>query len=145
MRVEIDQSGKLEDTNRLTVIALSTGKTIGIIAREKQALQKYFRQINKRRQYIYKTFAILVFLIIKSGEKLDEIVIDREYPGQEPLIKSYLLELLRSVDYPIHKRSIIFRSIGKKSMAHALAYKAFQNKRAQIHVKTKDILKFLQT
>lgn len=46
--LEIDQSGKVEDTNKLTVVAFSNGKikSLQISAREKQKLVKAMRGID---------------------------------------------------------------------------------------------------
>lgn len=50
MKIEIDQSGRVEYTNKPTVIGFSNhkNKTIIIFATEKQKLQRYFRKINKQ-------------------------------------------------------------------------------------------------
>jgi len=63
MKIEIDQSGKIEDTSKNTIIAFSNGKfkSIFISAREKRELQKFFRRIGKPRIFVYRVFAILIF------------------------------------------------------------------------------------
>jgi len=47
MKIEIDQSRKVEDTNRLTIVAYSNGKakSLMITARDKKSLQSLFRRI----------------------------------------------------------------------------------------------------
>ncbi len=144
MRIEIDQSGKIEDTHKPTVIGFSNSdrKTIIILATEKQKLQKYFRKINKPHIFKYKVFAILIYLLLKS-EHLHQIIIDTEYLGKDNLIKSYILDLLRKNRRNFDKREIIFKSIGKKSRAHILVYSAYRLKKADIRVRAKDIYKFV--
>lgn len=146
MRIEIDQSGKIEDTSRPTVVGFSNNrkKTVIISAIEKQRLQRYFRKFGKPRQFIYYTFAALIFSLLRNLKSVDEIVIDREYPGQEGLIKGYLLGLLRrSGRSDVHKKMVGFRSIGKKAGVHQLVYMCYRAKKADRAMKAKEVLKIL--
>src|SRR3990167_8219729 len=119
MRIEIDQSGKLEYTSKPTVVGFANGKCESIIisASEKQKLLKKAYKINRPKvyRYKYKVFAILIYLLIKNEKLLNYLTIDREYPGQENLIKSYLLNYLRKTHPNISKQDIVFRTIGKAS------------------------------
>lgn len=144
MRIEIDQSGKIEDTNKPTVVGFSNSKhrTVIILSTEKQKLQKYFRQIGKPNVYRYKTFAILISILLKN-EHLSQIIIDTEYVGQDALIKSYLLNLLRKNRKFFDKKDIIFKPIGKKSRAHILAYSAYRLGKADCKVGADDIKGFI--
>ena len=147
MRIEIDQSGKIEDTNKNTVIAFSNSKSksIFISAKDKREIQKFFREIGKPRIFIYKTFAILIFLLIKNNLKeINEIIIDEEYPGKENLIKNYLLQEIRKTRLNFCPDDILFRQIGKKSGAHSACYLAYigeisPNKK----IKARELLKIL--
>lgn len=141
MRIEIDQSGKLEDTNRSTAIGFSNGqtKTIIISSREKQKLQRHFRQIQKPRMYVYSTFSIMIFLLINKEKNLSQVCIDKEYVGQEALIKNLLLSRLK----PIDKKTIYFKEIGRKSPAHSIAWNSYQSKRADIRITADKIIKLL--
>jgi len=68
--VQIDQSGKVEDTNKLTIVALANGKlkSLKISAVEKQKLVKTMRILDyPKKAFIYKIFAGLVFLLIKKS------------------------------------------------------------------------------
>ena len=60
MKIEIDQSGKIENTNKNTIIAFSDSKfkSIFISAKEKREIQKFFRRIGKPKIFIYKVFEI---------------------------------------------------------------------------------------
>lgn len=143
MKIEIDQSGKIELTSKKTVVGFSnhTKLTIEISSREKRKVQKYFRKIRKPKQYYYQTFAILIYLLIK-GKKLDQVIIDTEYPGQSDIIKNYLLSLLRKKG-DFDKNIIVFHRIGKKSNAHAVANKVFKQGKADIIIKAEDVIKFI--
>lgn len=145
MRIEIDQSGKLENTNISTVVGFSNGKTKSIIisSREKIRLQKYFRDIGKRKAYIYFSFATMIFLLLKDEYKIDEIIIDTEYPGQGHLIKSHLLQLFSSRKNRVSKDQIYFSQIGHKSYAHHVSVGSFRLKRATIRIKASDVIKLM--
>lgn len=145
MKIEIDQSGKLEDTHKPTVISFSgeKDKTLIIFSTEKQKTQKYFRKINKPTVYVYVTFAILICLLLKNERSIGEIVIDREYPGKEPDIKNYLLQFLRKSGREMDKRDISFHELGKEAKAHKIAISSYRKKRANLKIKFGDILNFL--
>ena len=68
MKIEIDQSGKVEETHRDTVIAFSNGKScaLKISGRTKRKIQEIFRQVGEPKTYITHTFCILIFLVIKD-------------------------------------------------------------------------------
>lgn len=144
MRIEIDQSGKIEYTSKPTAIGFANKKcrSIIILASEKQKLLKKFYKIDKPKVYRYKVFAILIYLLIKNEKSLSQITIDKEYPGQENLIKSYLLNYLRK-SHKINKTDIIFRSIGKASKAHGVAHKAYESKKASLKIMSSQIIKYL--
>lgn len=146
MRIEIDQSGKLEDTHKPTVVSFSNGKNRSIIifATEKQRLQRYFRKIGKPTVYVYVTFALLIYILVKSEKKIVQIIIDREYPGQEPLIKSYLLTFFRErTKINIDKKSVVFQLITKNSNAHLIALDCYRNKKANIKITANEIVRLI--
>jgi len=146
MIIQIDQSGKLEKTNVPTVVGFSNGKekAVMISAADKLEMKKYFRAQNKRRAYIYKCFATLIFLLLKDEQSIDLVVIDPEYPGQEPVIKSHLLNYLRSVERgDIDKDSIIFKRVGKSSNVHKVVNYAFKGKTKARKVTAIDLLNLM--
>lgn len=143
MVIEIDQSGKLEKTNTPTVVGFSNGTSSSIIisASEKLQLKKYFREIGKRKVYIYQCFAVMIFLLIKDKKDLSAIVVDIEYPGKESLIKNYLLNFLKLRNLnDLDRSSIIFKSIGKKSSAHGVTYREFKKQKDSNFITAKDVL-----
>lgn len=84
MAYQIDQSGKIEQTNKKTVLAISNGKTYSVLlkAKDKRLLQDIFRTLfNKQRQFIYEVFSALLFILISNSKSEGRIVIDKEYPG----------------------------------------------------------------
>ena len=147
MNIEIDQSGKIEKTNKNTIIGFSNSisKSIIIHAKDKQELQKLFREAGRYRIFIYKVFAILIFILIKDYlDDIKEIVIDEEYSGKSTLIKSYLFQEIVKIKPNFLAENVAFKRIGKKSKAHYVAYGTAIKKRvADKIVNSKDILKFI--
>lgn len=146
MIIQIDQSGKLEKTNVPTVIGFSNGVSRALIisAEEKLILKEHFRAVGKGKVYIYKSFAAIIFLLLKEEDKLDLVIIDTEYPGHEPLIKNHLLNFLRQVGREdLDKSSFVFKQIGKASNAHLVVNKVFKGESEAKSVTAKQILKFM--
>jgi len=147
MKIEIDQSSKIEYTSKDTVVAFSNGKQKALLIRasDKREIQKVFREAGKPDMFVYKTFAILIYFLIKKDIKdIQEIVIDKEYPGKEYLIKHLFLQILRGQKKAIDKENIYFKQIGKKSKAHEKAINTFQGKiKPDIVVSFKEILAFI--
>lgn len=128
MKIEIDQSGKIENTNRLTIIAYSNSKhkSIMITAKDKKSIQSIFRKIGQP-----KLFAAAIFILIKNDlQKINQIIIDREYTGYENLIKNFICEIAERNGKKIEKEIIHIQSIGKKSKAHELSINAYRKKKA---------------
>ena len=125
MQIEIDQSGKIEETNKDTIIAFSNGikQSVRIHRRTKRRLQETFRTYGKPRLFRFRVFACGVYILIKNYlSKINQIVIDTEYIGNEKLIKEMIIEIANSE--PIKndlRQKIVFKRIGKNSSAHILA------------------------
>lgn len=147
MDVEVDQSGKIENTSKNTVIAFSNKifGSIFISAKDKREIQKIFRGAGKSRIFVYKLFVILIFLLIKKHlKKIDHIIIDDEYPGKGCLIKSFLFQEIKKRNPDFLADNIIIKRIGKKSRAHYIAYGVATIKRLpDKRVTIKEILKFI--
>lgn len=149
MKIEIDQSGKIENTNRPTVVAFSNkmGGALVILAKDKKAIQRYFRSLKKPKLFVPLTFAILVFCLIKKYiSKNDQIIIDREYPGYEKLIADKLIGLFEK-ETKITGLAISVSQIGKKSKAHDLAWKELHKRshKDAAKVSSEKIIKILRT
>lgn len=146
MRVEIDQSGRIEYTSVPTSIGDSLGNCISISARNKQQLQRIYRNFGKPRVFVLEVFALLVVLTIKQSFKSENIyIIDEEYTGRFDEIKNSIKRYSHIVGLKIDTRKIHLRRIGKYSKAHETAYKGFKNNIRKKIVNTKDILKIILT
>lgn len=147
MIIEIDQSGKVEDTGKPTAVAFANGlkRSVLIAGKEKRVLQKFFRSVGKGRMFMYHTFVILLFLLLRDYvRKIDRIVIDPEYPGQEDLLCRLLWEKLHAVDRKFELSQITFKQVGKSSPAHLLAWDVYtRRKKPDLKATAKDVLRAL--
>ena len=146
MKIQIDQSGKLEMTKRHTVIAFSNGInfTAIISAKDKKYLQSIFRKAGTPKIFIYKTFAVIIYIITRKYiKKIDEIAIDIEYPGYNKLIKQLIIEIFKKNKIEFDINIIYFKEVGKLSNAHKIAISSYRNKKADMKISAKDILKIM--
>jgi len=124
MKVEINQSNKIEQTNKDTIIGLANDKnfTILIKSKIKRKLQEEFRKQGKPRLFIYRTFVAGVVLLLKYAglKNLSKIVIDQEYYGKERLLKSIFFEMWSGYFTKIPE--ITTERIGRKSKVHSVCY-----------------------
>lgn len=130
MKVLIDQSGKIENTSKDTVIAFSDSKTysIKIPAKVKRQAQKMFKTQGAPKLFIYRTFAAGVFFLIREFlNEITDVVIDIEYPGKEKLIRDIILEFIRKNN--LLEPDISFARIGRKPKVHYAAYDVFSKKK----------------
>lgn len=131
MQIEIDQSGKIEYTRVDTVVAFSNSKSKSILIKavEKRRLQTVFREQKKGRVFVYKAFALLIYLLIKDDfDNITSIIIDQEYKGKASEIKTYLLRQIKKDGMSFTASHIHFLEIGKKSSAHFKAYDTARGK-----------------
>lgn len=122
MRYEIDQSGKIEDTSKDTIIAVTNSKRISVFisARNKRRLQSLFRKYGQTRLFIDHTFAILLILVLKRMPRyISMVMVDIEYPGHTKIIEEIVYREIKNI-------RIHWTLIGKKSNAHDHAYKVFK-------------------
>lgn len=143
MTYQIDQSGKIENTSKLTVVAVANGvsKSIVIKGVEKRKLISAMKSMDyPKTNYIYKIFAALIFLLIRRFNKDEIIYIDREYPGHESVIKDILIWLFSKENNSLPQ--IIFSLVGKHSPAHCLAISIFRgNSKPDLITTANEILK----
>lgn len=144
MIYQIDQSGKIEQTNRPTIVALANGKskTLKISAIEKQRLIKTMLELDyPQKNYTHKIFGAMIFLLLYRS-KITDVLIDTEYSGHSASIKEIVMQLFQKTQAICPE--ISFGYIGKKSNAHHLAIEIFRNKKkADIIILGKDILRVL--
>ncbi|GAB4462602.1 MAG: hypothetical protein Kow00120_29380 [Anaerolineae bacterium] len=134
--VEVDQSGRVDETNRATVLALADGMaySVAISAGDKreciQALRG--RRWGKDPTTLYVLlFATLLYLLLREhAGKLDRVIIDTEYPGHEAIIKGHVLNLFQRSGVRVDPMIFSFQQVGKKSPAHALGARVFRGKAA---------------
>ena len=143
MTYQIDQSGRIEQTNLNTILAITNkNKQIVIIfnRKNKRILQSIFRNQRKIRMFTILTFSALIAILIKkSAIGRNNILIDHEYLADEDFIKEHILQYLQKLKvYKIPK--IEFGHVGKTSFAHELAAKvAHQKKKADKIVNLKEV------
>ena len=144
MRIQIDQSGKIEETNKNTILAYSNGKNDVVLiksATKRQLLDK-FRRIGQPKLFIYRTFAAGLYLLLKPNiSELNSISIDTEWLGKNRLIKDIFSEILQKQKVK-SKPDIYFVFVGKSSPAHVLAWNTYksvkQKKKRKFKIRTLD-------
>lgn len=144
MKILVDQSSKIEYTKKDTILAFSNGKQKSLLikAKDKRKLQEIFREAGKPDIFIYKTFAILIYLLIKDDiKKIQQIAIDKEYAGKESLIKNFLLEILRKNGSQFNPEDISFVLVGKKHPCHKIAINVFRgHSKSDLVISKKEVL-----
>ena len=140
MKYFIDQSGKIENTAKNTILCLSNGTWDAVIlkAAVKRQLQEIFRRHGMPRNFVLFTFSALLAILIKRNLKLQGLTVDREYYGKEPVIKEIVLQILAD-NQTIPK--INFAQIGKNVNAHDIAAKiAHKKERAKHQISIREVL-----
>ena len=142
--IEVDQSGKIGDTQVPTVLAFSDGieRAILIPATVKRKCVRALRQRGETGRTLYwKLFAAGLFLLLCDHiEKTEQVTVDIEYPGHEGEIKRLLLQLCHRHGLFVPTGRIHFALVGKKSPAHRVAIQTFRGQRQPDRVVTSDDL-----
>lgn len=139
---QIDQSNKIEQTERDTVLAIANGIKFSVLlkAHDKRKIQIEFRKRKEPRNYVLFTFAALLAILIKYSKANGQIVIDKEYEGYEKAIEDRLIEYLGNFGIDCGSLSIEFRSIGKLSPAHKYAAEVtVKNRLPDMRIKFEEI------
>lgn len=141
---EVDQSGKVEQTNKITIVPFSNDKnsSISLSSSDKRNLESIYRQAGKGKIFPIQVFTALVYLLIEKYSLEDRIiVIDTEYPGHANLIRSYVVQLANKLKkIELLAENLRFEQVGKSSNAHLTAYSSFKKKRGDKKASAKDIL-----
>jgi hypothetical protein len=148
MKLMVDQSIKIGDTQSPTVLALSNDiqRAILIPASVKRECIRALRGRWTPDATLYiRLFAAGLFLLLRELlTTADRITIDVEYPGHERDIKRDLLLLCRQAGDVVDPSVIHFEHIGKRSPAHYLGLKTFRGKRARDEtITTRELLGLL--
>ncbi|MCX6775690.1 MAG: hypothetical protein NT130_02470 [Candidatus Micrarchaeota archaeon] len=130
----VDQSGKVEKTNKHTVIATSASEkksyTVMLPSYWKkricEEIKHYPSAARHRKVPTVKIFSFCVYLAMPYLRKDDSIVIDTEYAGKSNEIKSQLLELIRGKYPEFKKEQITSLQIGKDIYVHKLANETYR-------------------
>lgn len=131
--VEVDQSGKVEDTAKDTVLVFTDGESYSILipATVKRAV---YRELTNRglreKEITVQLFSVgLYFLLREHITNLQQITIDTEYTGKNTLIKERLVSYLLRGHYQVEPSQISFGHVGKRSPAHLLGISVFRKER----------------
>ena len=148
--VEVDQSGKFEDTTSDTVLAFSNGisQMILIPKKIKRNAVSIMRKLGKKGNMFYlQLFSISLYLLLKDFvHKLTIITIDEEYVSKNKDIKRILLNLANRDENSLESENINFRRIGKKSNAHFVAINCLRGKsKPNKIIKLQEILELILT
>jgi hypothetical protein len=148
MKLTVDQSIKIGDTQSPTVLALSNDiqRAILISASVKRECIRALRGRWTPDATLYiRLFAAGLFLLLRELlTTADRITIGVEYPGHERDIKRDLLLLCRRAGGTVDPSVIHFAHIGKKSPAHSLGLETLRGKRAPDEtITTRELLKVL--
>jgi len=147
-RLQVDQSSKVEQTNKPTVVAYSNGEQRALLvpARVKREVLAYLRaQGRESKIAVLLTFsALLALLLCDVASDAEEILLDDEYAGQRGVIKYQLIIYLERLGCRIDPDTIKFGFIGKKSPAHDLAIGVYRGERKPDRiVKAEDLLELM--
>src|SRR3989338_379438 len=146
MHIEIDQSVKIEQLNKVSVIAFSNKNQYSVLIPKLVKQEAYNLFKGKARNLRYKLFCIGIYYCLKDYIKEKELItICREYQGRENLIKSLLLNCLRKDYAQVDPKIIRFGIIGKRSNAHAVAIDVFRgNRKPNKILSLKEVEKWLK-
>jgi len=139
MKFKIDQSIKIENTNKTTYVAITnSGRVVvSISSKDKKLLKLFFRKLNRPTIFKVFTFSVLCAKVI-AHTKAKSVVIDNEYLGHEINIKSFVVQILSIWNY--NDTHISFRNLGKSSRAHEVVYKAYKKGKSELKVRAKEVL-----
>ena len=144
MRLHVDQSSKVEQTNKPTVVAYSNEEQRALLAParvKREILARLRRRGHESKAAVLMVFAALLALLLRDlVEQAATILIDDEYTGQQPAIKSRLLFYLERSGVMMLPDVLQFGHIGKASPAHTLAIAVYRGKRAPDHRVTSEEL-----
>ncbi|MEZ4708457.1 MAG: hypothetical protein R3A44_14700 [Caldilineaceae bacterium] len=142
MHVEVDQSGKIGQTNVDTVLAFSNGVHFSVLIprRVKQECARRLRTTGLSAEAIYmRLFATGLYILLKEHiGKVDRVLIDTEYFGKEASIKEHLYNLFRRSNIQVFRHQVVFGYIGKESSAHKVALDTYRRIRSANRILSAD-------
>lgn len=130
MIIQINQSNKIEQTNKDSIVGLADEKTFTVIIKKKvkRKLQEDFRKQGKPRLFVYRTFIASIVLLIEYAKlkNVSKIIIDLEYFGKDKMLKSMFLEMWSRFFTEVPE--ISFEKVGKDSKVHNVCYLTMKGK-----------------
>lgn len=125
MQIEIDQSGKIDQTSLDTVIALTNGVKYTLLfkKRHKRVAENEFRKHKLKKIFMVIIFANLVAFVIKNSKVKKSVLIDTEYTGHNNFIEKIIQDRLGD-----KCPKIKFGFVGKESKSDELARKVARGK-----------------
>ncbi len=125
MQIEVDQSGKIEQTSHDTVLAITNGVSYTILLNKKykRALERIFKKYKQSKLHSQITFSALLVILIKKSKVSRSVLIDIEYPGYNNFIQKFVKDKLRG-----KCPNIKFGLVGKESKSDVLASKVTHGK-----------------
>lgn len=115
-RVLIDQSGKAEDYDTDTAIAYSStsndsfpARAVKIRREQKSLVRKDAnRLIDSKKKIHIKMFCAGIYMSTKPNiNKINKIVVDQEYEGNEGLVKNYLYNFYQNFSIWIKNKYLV--------------------------------------
>ena len=147
MQIEVDQSGKIEQTNTDTIVALSNdiSYTVRLHRKDKRVLKSYFRATHVQGRSRYRVFAAVVAILLAQVKPSTGILLDNEYKGHEHFIRQHIMQYVQLLgitqSIPLH-----IGTIRQGSAADLLAGKVGAGVMAPNYtVKIAEVLMLLQT
>ncbi|PIQ69005.1 MAG: hypothetical protein COV91_00765, partial [Candidatus Taylorbacteria bacterium CG11_big_fil_rev_8_21_14_0_20_46_11] len=125
-RFEVDQSIKVEEFSKDTVVAVANNEysfAVAVPRKVKQSLRDALRKDQTQKFNAAVFAAAIVEALSRMEHHVHELVIDEEYSGYEAVILRILLNAFPGV-------SIQFKQVGKHSPAHYTANFAHRKERA---------------
>lgn len=150
MKVEVDQSGKIEHLDTPTIVALANDDQKVLIIKpsvKRRLMPQLYRSLIPKHDLFSLLFALVVSFLIDEAHRNATIIIDEEYTGKNRLIAEALTKILFRRFGKKWRGSIRFANIGKHSSAHRLAWELHRKKQKQSplrHLTERDILKIFK-
>ena len=143
--VEVDISGRVEDTSTDTIFAFSNSDQykLKLSKKVKRECILLLRKLGKHGKTFYLQIYCcgLYFLLKNSIDKVSLITLDEEYRGRDKDVKRITLGYFFRKNKDISPDKIRFELIGRKSPAHFAAFTCHQDRtKADGSITTLEIL-----
>ncbi len=129
---EVDTSGRIEDVEVPTTATIFAGLHFSLLLppnEKKKALKMISKKYPKWGELRCRVclYSLLVFYLIRDHvEKMEKIVIDREYKGYSAYMKGFLLRLLRENDVEVKKEKLVIMPLDRESQAIKMSSKVYR-------------------